>query len=332
MIQSAAPAYAALLLTAFVLSIAVILVLAARRPPLAPTDCVVGSATVGCTGILLRAMTFNLWGGGLAGGMPLQRSADVIAAARPDVVGLQEPGMTGGRNQLPELARLTGMALAEEANLLTVLPISDAWAVKETNAGGAQLRMPDGRDLFVYNVHLIAYPYGPHEIRDGKAHSQEEVEFVEEARLEEIERVLADVRQRVPADGCVLLLGDFNAPSHRDWSVPSERTYGRAVRWPVSLAVERDGFVDTFRALYPKASSSGPQHASARPGFTYSPIIRADDDHLPSDRIDMIFARGPALRLCDALVVGEPGEHSDIQVSPWPSDHRAVLAQVAWDS
>ena len=38
----------------------------------------------------IRVMSFNLWHGGDAGRQPLERTADVIRAARADIVGLQE--------------------------------------------------------------------------------------------------------------------------------------------------------------------------------------------------------------------------------------------------
>lgn len=40
------------------------------------------------------------------------------------------------------------------------------------------------------------------------------------------------------------------------------------------------------------------------------------------------LAKGPALKVVMAAIVGEDGLRSDIKVMPWPSDHRAVVAEV----
>jgi exodeoxyribonuclease-3 len=34
------------------------------------------------------------------------------------------------------------------------------------------------------------------------------------------------------------------------------------------------------------------------------------------------------LQVVDAAIVGEDGPRSDIKIMPWPSDHRAVVAEV----
>jgi exodeoxyribonuclease-3 len=55
----------------------------------------------------------------------------------------------------------------------------------------------------------------------------------------------------------VFLTGDFNAPSWRDWTpeMVGERFQIRyAVKWPVSVAVEGTGFVDSYRQVYPNPS------------------------------------------------------------------------------
>jgi exodeoxyribonuclease III len=282
----------------------------------------------------LRALSFNLWGGGRASGQPLDNSAEVIRRTQPHVVGLQEPAFQGA-DQMKELGQLSAMQLVPDAQLLTSLPVVRAWKVEGANfMGAAELRWRDA-PLYVYNVHLTSYPYGPHAIRDGNARTPDEALAVETPRVKEIEDLMADMRRQLPAGARVVLLGDFNTPSHRDWGTPTARTYNMAVPWPVTVAVEREGFVDTYRAVHPAAidrtSPVTNTTIAGRPGFTYSPVHQEDNDHVPYDRIDMVFARGPRLRVCDSFVVGEDSATSDIVVSPWPSDHRAVLSFVDWD-
>ena len=66
----------------------------------------------------LRVMTFNIWRGGVAGGEPLERTVEVIRAARADVVGMQEslgrsPGKEGIENGA-RIAQLLGWHYAKQ--------------------------------------------------------------------------------------------------------------------------------------------------------------------------------------------------------------------------
>ncbi len=93
---------------------------------------------------------------------------------------------------------------------------------------------------------------------------------------------LLPVWQKVIDAGIPLFLtGDFNAPSHLDWteaSVGSLPHMKYAVDWPVSQAVGDFGFVDTFRAANPDPV--------ADPGRTWTygypyPRLRAGRGHRP---------------------------------------------------
>ena len=53
-----------------------------------------------------------------------------------------------------------------------------------------------------------------------------------------------------------------------------------------------------------------------------------DDPADHHDRIDLVFARGESLHVVDARIVGEHAPEAGLVVSPWPSDHRAVVAEV----
>jgi len=317
----------------------VVVAVVASRVGSAEASLAAGPFVVGCSDAdvlpgALRVMAYNLWGGGLAGGYPLERSAQVITQVDPHIVAIQERSYQEV-DRLPQLAALAGMTLVDKASILTTLPVIASWRLfgPDTHTcGAAELRMPDGASVFVYNVHLQSYPYGPHAVRDGQATSAIDAARVEAPRVAQMKEILADMDRSRLSDARVVLLGDFNTPSHRDWAVPTARTYGLAVRWPVTVHVERAGFADAYRAIHPDpVDRITPRGTTVpgRPGFTYSPVVRADNDHIPSDRIDMIFARGPGLRICDTAVVGEEG--SDIVSLPWPSDHRAVLSHLHWD-
>jgi hypothetical protein len=95
------------------------------------------------------------------------------------------------------------------------------------------------------------------------------------------------------------------------------------VRWPVSLAVERAGFVDSYRAVHPDpVRNPGLTWWAARPRLPgWNPGRDA-----PQDRIDLLYSAGDAVAT-DSIVVGEAGSPiADLSVRPWPSDHRSVVS------
>lgn len=43
-----------------------------------------------------------------------------------------------------------------------------------------------------------------------------------------------------------------------------------------------------------------------------------------------MLVKGAGVTVADAATVGEDGPRSDILVMPWPSDHRAVVAEIGF--
>ena len=78
------------------------------------------------------------------------------------------------------------------------------------------------------------------------------------------------------------------------------------------------GFTDAYRTAYPDEMKN--------PGFTWSPMYKLDDATTHHDRIDFVYFKGSGLKLETAKIVGENKANADIVISPYPSDHRAVLA------
>ena len=63
-----------------------------------------------------------------------------------------------------------------------------------------------------------------------------------------------------------------------------------------------------------------------KPGYTWTPILKADDPTTHHDRIDFVYFKGNGLTLKETKIVGENKANADIVISPYPSDHRAVVA------
>jgi hypothetical protein len=170
------------------------------------------------------------------------------------------------------------------------------------------------------NVHLPADPYGPYLVRDGA--SPDEVRALEESlRLPAIRDQLRLLPGLAAAGIPVFLTGDFNTPSHLDWT-EEVAAVREAVRypfdWPVGVALADAGFLDSYRVVHPDPV--------AVPGFTWTPggpeSVR-DEVH---DRIDWVLSAGPAAAT-DSRIVGEiGGPDVDIAVDPYPTDHRGVVS------
>jgi hypothetical protein len=91
----------------------------------------------------------------------------------------------------------------------------------------------------------------------------------------------------------------------------------------VSVAVERAGFVDSYRSAHPDPAVD--------PGLTWwadRPDVPGWNPgrHAPEDRIDFVWAAGEA-SATSSLILGERSSPiADITVQPWPSDHRGVVS------
>ncbi len=265
----------------------------------------------------LNVMTFNIWlGGGL---VDFAKVIEVITKSDADIVGLQEAA-----GHTAEIAQRLGWYAEPRMHVISRYPIIAPPAGK---GAYVYVQVAPGQVVAVGNVHLPSSPYGPELVRDGESLA-DVLANEEETRLSALDSLLP-VWKKLIANGTPLFLtGDFNAPSHRDWTAATVGALPHMkypVQWPVSLAVEKVGFVDTFRAANPDPLVD--------PGRTWTygypyPRIRPDE---VVDRIDLVYA-SKGSKVTGSRVVGEAGTPDvDISVTPYPSDHRAVVSTVLVD-
>jgi exodeoxyribonuclease-3 len=120
------------------------------------------------------------------------------------------------------------------------------------------------------------------------------------------------------------IFGDFNEPSFRDWTKDAVNAGQQPIKveYPTTKRIEELGFIDALREVYPDEV--------AKPAFTWTPTTPLDDPEDHHDRIDFVYARGKTISVLDAAIVGEKSPEADIVVTPYPSDHRAVVATVEY--
>ncbi len=266
----------------------------------------------------IRVMVFNIEEGGT--GVDLDLVVEAIRLADPDIVALEEAMGHAGR-----IAEALGWGFASaRTHLLSRHRIVRA-GTPDVPFDYVEVR--PGGFVAVASVHLPAEPYGPQLARDGGTEA-EIVALERRVRLPRFERILAGLSGLEAAGIPVFVLGDFNTPSHLDWTpeaVGLRPHVRRPVAWPVSLAAERAGFRDMWREVHPDpvADPGLTWWAERPPTGGYEP-----GTDTPDDRIDHIYAAGPAVATA-CIVVGEAGRAGvSLGLDPWPSDHRAVLATV----
>jgi exodeoxyribonuclease III len=287
-------------------------------------------ASIAAPAVELRVMTFNIWVGGESGKQPLTQTAEVIRAAKADIVGLQETlgsERDGRRNDAGvELAKQLGWHYYNQGGspgVLSRFPI----VTNTPGRHGVVIRLADGRDVHFFNVHFNHAPYQPYQLLNIPyanapfiTTADEAVSEARRARGGEVARVLADMQAALASGKPVFLTGDFNEPSHQDWTVRAAQA-GKCplpVAYPTTLAVVNAGLRDAFRTVHPDEV--------ARPDWTWTPLTRPDDPKDRHDRIDFVFFAGQGASATRCEIVGEEEESADIVVDPYPSDHRAVVA------
>lgn len=294
----------------------------------------------------LRVMSFNIWGGGANEAKPIDETLAVLKAANADIIGVQETRTEGadctadscpaqGASVAPALAEALGYHVYEQSQenealwsnaILSRFPIVGP----SLNDLGVEIDV-NGTPVWAFNIHLDDSPYQPYQllgIEYGDAPfiktGAEAVEWAAKTRGPAMDLLSVDLSEAADAPA-IFVFGDFNEPSQFDWTAEAVAT-GRhpvVVEWPTTRRMSDFGFIDTYRAVHPDPV--------AKPAFTWTPTYdeTATDDH--PDRIDFAFVRGNGVTVTGAWIVGETGPRTDLAVDPWPSDHRATLAEVKFD-
>lgn len=291
----------------------------------------------------LTVMTFNIWGGGQNEDKPIDETVAAIKAAGADIIGVQETRLEGdvctadicppaGESVAKKIADALGFHFydqtAENVALWANAIISRYPIGKPTaNDLGVPIDVK-GRKVYAFNIHLDDSPYQPYQLLDieyGEAPfiktEAEAIKFAAETRGPAIDLLQSDLKEAEGADA-VFIFGDFNEPSHRDWTAGAMKAKHQpvVVHWPTTTRIESFGFTDLFRAAV--------SDEVAKPAFTWTPTGDPADPEDHHDRIDFAFGRAANLIVESAAIVGEKSPEADIVSTPWPSDHRAVAATV----
>lgn len=293
------------------------------------------SDTFNTPSITLKLMTFNIWRGGDE--VNLAMVAEAILQANADIVAIQESD-----DNLIRLSELLGWShINTRTQLISKYPLFDpensSLGMAVQGEGGFSfpytfVEVLPGKIIAVANVHLNSEQDGAEAVRDGMS-PEAVIANEKKLRLSQLQPIyqalLALEEKGIP----VFLMGDFNSPSHQDWTIQASKIRKQVkfpLEWPESKVLVEAGFSDSYREIYPDPV--------ANPGYTWTagyPWPRIEPNET-INRIDYIWRKGRSKTL-DSFIVGESGKHlfngehinQDVRytVTPWPSDHRAVISQ-----
>ena len=281
----------------------------------------------------VRVMSYNIHRGGVVMlKQPLSQTAKVIQSAKADIVGIQETRSPRG-DTLEDLAKLLGWNHDMGSCIVTRYEIVEHFKGGKDYKGGIKVKIASNKHAYVFNLHLPSHPYQPYQLLGirPKWHKHKfDIEFIKteaeaikwakKARGREVTKLLRQIRSISDKQAPVFVVGDFNEPSHLDWTARAAKA-GRhpiKVEYPHSLAMTKAGFADAYRTIY--------SNEMENPGYTWSAFYKFDDPTTHHDRIDFVYFKGKGIKLNEVKIVGENRKDADIVISPYPSDHRAVVA------
>ena len=294
-------------------------------------------------------MVWNVLRGGNSVQQGPEKALQVIRDAAPDVVLLQESyDIEGDRPKLGAwLAGELGWRQfqGDSAHLCVLTPydIEATYFHHEWHGVGGKLKDPQGRSFVAWSIWLDWRSFVGYELRDHPEMSDAELMAAETKRSGRFNQAKALLNHLSKEGHCnesvpVLLGGDFNCPSHLDWTKDTQRVFERrrALDLPVSQLVLDAGFEDTFRKIHPNPV----QH----PGITWSPMYRGSLSAEKARRnllngsigctstsrttIDIKVGSGGG-----SCVTGDLGVRSDSRRrTDVPSDHGAVVVDFQWIS
>lgn len=272
----------------------------------------------------LKIMTFNVWSGEstLAG---RNKIVQIIQAADADIVGIQELDSGSLNYVATQLGFHSRQQSGGDIQVLSRYPIVG------NSPGGLGVRIapsPD-QELWLFNAHLAAYPYQPYDLRDGVIPRNEPavIAAANSARGAGVTSYLNDMNMSLGTGLPVFFTGDFNEPSHLDWTAAAAnatpRPFDLKVAYPASSRIVAAGMTDSFRTVRP--------NEVADPAYTWTPgypppTLGNDEVH---DRIDIIYHKGHGVIPTAAWTVGFDANDgmTDIAVPGYNADHRAVVVE-----
>lgn len=311
----------------------------------------------------LSFLQLNVWQEGTMVPGGYEALADELARADADFVMLSEVRNYKGTRfcdrivaSLKERGKTYYSFYSYDSGLLSKYPITDSAVIFPENGDhGSIYKLAaewEGRRVCVYTAHLDYLNCSYYRVRgyDGSSWAKMEpdtdvasllADNVASQRDDAIRLFIADAEREKAQGSWVFIGGDFNEPSHLDWTEATKDSAdhrGVVIPWTVSTLLEEAGFADAYRVMYPDPVKN--------PGYTYPADSKETDvsrltwapEADERERIDVIYYYPQCgLKLLQANVFGPRGSirnnrrveerTEDVFIEPlgvWPTDHKGL--------
>ncbi|MDB4286330.1 endonuclease/exonuclease/phosphatase family protein, partial [bacterium] len=265
----------------------------------------------------LKVMAWNIWHGGRHFGkeVGVERVIETIRNSNADVIGMIETYGSGAI--IADALGYHFYLISSNLSIMSRFPITETiQAFRPFNFGGAKIRLSNNQEMIYFNTWLHYLPDVKKSLFAGNTSASEQIKNESDTRLAEVNQVLAEIKpfldqsDQVP----VIMGGDFNTASHLDWTERTKAIHlDYVIEWPVTISMEKAGFTDTYRAIYPDPLMW--------PGYSFWPYGRkGDTEKYLESRIDYIFSQGEKLKTINATVL-------NYHPVMWPSDHAAAITE-----
>jgi len=290
----------------------------------------------------LRVLVWNVWRGTNEVDQGAEKTLELIRKSKADICLLQEsydikgPRGNFGPWAAKELGWQAWQSKSPHLCVITRYKVKKQFFHAAWHGLGVELEDDKGRALHAFSIWIdYRSPIGEYVMKNPKASDAEvlESETKRSGREKQAKAILEYLKsqQLLGLKTPLLVGGDWNCPSHLDWTAASAKAlpHRRNLALPVSKMMEKAGFSDTYRTVYPDPVKIQ--------GNTWSPLFRkADGVDQPMNRIDRLYYKSnlekPMLKAVKATVYPEVLEDNDIPVRQrkFPSDHAAVLIEFDW--
>lgn len=257
----------------------------------------------------LNLMAWNIWHGGRRHGREIgpKQVIDFIKDTKTDIVMMQETYGSGAliADALGYYFYLasTNISVISKYPILDTKPIYDAF-----RCGVTQIQLSETQKINLASLWIHYLPAWRRDTRAEDATAEKLIAGEGKTRHKEILEITSLIDAEIKnADEIPLIIGgDFNSPSHKDWIAQTKDWHnGLAVQWPVSKVMQDKGFSDSFREINPDLNYKEPTMTAER--LTY--------------RIDYIYYKGKDLKAVSSNM------HNRYK-GVWPSDHPAVTTTI----
>lgn len=272
------------------------------------------------------------------------RVLQLIRDTKPDIVlwqesyKLEDEDVTLGHWVAGELGWNAWQSNSPHLSIVTPYEMLETFSHQPWHGVGAHLRDTQGRDFVAWSIWIDWRHFISRAAVDEPDITDEELLNLEAEKSSRL-RQARDLMERIEAlghlalDTPLLVGGDWNCPSHLDWTEATARAFPhrRALPLPVSTFIHENGFQDAFRAVHPDPV--------LMPGNTWSPLFekRESGEPDPPERIDRLYVKnpngGPTLKPVHAHTLPEDWADARFprETSPFPSDHAAVVIDLVWE-